>query len=136
MGPSYSTPGDAMAPGWFWGHRTKYIHAVGVTAKVKYVPEDNNDYTGFFQGAEKCIMRFSTAGDISSLEEDATVPFAPGFGLKCLRDGVDSANTMAVSFTGGTPGDWNPFSPDLDKFNHIGPIRLMGYKFYLVTDMM
>lgn len=36
---------------------------------------------------------------------------APGMGFKCLRDGIESANLVAMYGLEGNPkGDWNFFS--------------------------
>jgi hypothetical protein len=43
-----------------------------------------------FQGADKGIIRFSSA------KKPDTSSIAPGFGLKFLRDGHDSANLVAM----------------------------------------
>lgn len=40
MKPTFDQPGDAFHEGMF-GHRTKYIHSVGATAKAKFVPVSN-----------------------------------------------------------------------------------------------
>jgi hypothetical protein len=43
---------------------------------------------------------------------------APGIGLKCLRDGMDSVNLVAFyDFNGNPPGDYNFFSKDFS--NHV-----------------
>ena len=43
----------------------------------------------------------------------------PGMGLKFLRDGVDSANLVAMYSVDGQPNDWNFFSHDFS--NHVAP---------------
>ena len=43
MGPTFEFPGDEMPSG-----RTKYIHSVGVTGKVRFIKKGDTDYTGIF----------------------------------------------------------------------------------------
>lgn len=131
MDPTFDTPGDAMKPGWFGSVRTKYIHSVGVVGKVKFVAKPN-PYTGIFKGANNGLIRLSSAakpGDGS--------PLTPGFGLKFLRDGKDSANLVAMYGVNGTPDDWNFFSKDFK--NHIAPadgaaLKAVAFKFSYATD--
>jgi hypothetical protein len=57
-------------------------------------------------------------------------------GLKFLRDGIDSADLVAMFGLNGTPGDWNFFEKDFS--NHIGPgtgvsIELLKTKFSSAT---
>lgn len=133
MTPTMKAPGDAMPNGVLWGTRTKYIHSVGAVGKVKFVSEDNDDdYTGIFKGAEHGLIRLSSAAQPSSSQ-----PLAPGFGLKFLRDGVDSANLVAMYGVEGQPNDWNFFSNDFT--NHIGDatstkLKLVAAKFASATN--
>lgn len=113
MKPTMEAPGDAM-PKAMWGFRTKYIHAVGVVGKVKFVSDRNNAYTGIFKGADTGLIRLSSAATPS-----ASQPLAPGFGLKFLRDGRDSANLVAMYDLEGQPNDWNFFSHAFT--NHVQP---------------
>ena len=52
-------------------------------------------------------------------------------GLKFLRDGVDSANLVAMNSVNGQPGDWNFFSKTFTT--HIpdpeGPLKALACKF-------
>jgi hypothetical protein len=59
MEDTFSMQGDAMPAGRI-KNRTKYIHSVGATGKVKFVPKSNK-YSGLFQGASQGIIRFSSA---------------------------------------------------------------------------
>lgn len=113
MEETFSTVGDVMAPGVLWGTRTKYIHSVGTAGKCKFVSNGKHPYTGIFEGSDYGILRFSSAAEP---KEDGQ-PLAPGMGLKFLRDGVDSANLVAMYSVDGQPGDWNFFSNDF--VNHI-----------------
>jgi hypothetical protein len=94
--------------------RTKYIHSVGVVGKVKFVSSGAHPFTGVWEGAQHGLVRLSSAAEPSSSQ-----PLAPGLGLKFLRDGVDSADLVAMYSVAGTPGDWNFFEKDFS--NHIGP---------------
>lgn len=44
MEESFSTSGDIMPEGLLWGTRTKYIHSVGTTGKVKFVSNGKHPY--------------------------------------------------------------------------------------------
>jgi hypothetical protein len=48
----------------------------------------------------------------------------PGFGLKFLRDGMDSANLVAMNSVEGTTY-WNFF--ELDFSTHIPPVKKDNY---------
>jgi len=68
----------------------KLSHNVGATGKVKFVRKGSKAYTGIFQGADYGLVRFSTP-----LEPSKKQALIPSFGLKFLRDGVDSANLVS-----------------------------------------
>lgn len=122
-----------MPNGVLWGTRTKYIHSVGAVGKVKFVSEGNDDdYTGIFKGAEHGLIRLSSAAQPS-----ASQPLAPGFGLKFLRDGVDSANIVAMYGVEGQPNNWNFFANEFN--NHISDatstkLKLLSAKFASATN--
>lgn len=78
------------------------------------------------------LIRLSSAAKPSSSDS-----LKPGFGLKFLRDGHDSANLVAMYDVQGTPGDWNFFSKDFTT--HIGAstnaaTKALGFKFSYATD--
>lgn len=79
-----------MKPNWLYGNRAKYIHSVGTVGKVKFVASPKTPYSGIFKGADKGIIRLSSA------VKPTKAKLAPGMGLKFLRDGVDSANLVAM----------------------------------------
>jgi hypothetical protein len=66
MKPTMEAPGDAMPNGALWGTRSKLIHSVGTVGKVKFVSDNNNDYTGIFKGANYGLIRLSSAAEPSS----------------------------------------------------------------------
>ena len=68
LAPTFTTKGDAMKPGYFWGHRTKYIHSVGAVGKVRFVPNVShaNQFTGILKGADYGLIRLSSALEPSS----------------------------------------------------------------------
>ena len=69
-------------------------------------------YTGVFRGAEHCVIRMSL-----TTEPDPRVKkTSPGFGLKCLRDGVDSGNLVAMFSVSGQES-WNFFLKNFS--NHV-----------------
>jgi len=106
MEDTFSTKGDVMHTGWT-GTRTKYIHSVGTHGKVVLNSNGNHPFTGLFQGANKGIVRLSSAAKPELGNPDA--PLGPGMGLKFLRDGMDSANLVAMYSVNGQPGEWNFF---------------------------
>ena len=120
-----------MKPGMFWGSRDKLIHSVGTTGKVKFVSiAAAYQYGGIFNRADYGLIRLSSAKkpDSSSI--------APGFGLKFLRDGMDSANLVAMYSVDGTD-DFNFFAKDFTTF--ISPakdnsLKLLEKKFSTATD--
>ena len=113
MDPTFKQAGDVFTEGIF-GHRTKYIHSVGVTSKVKFEVIAGTKFTGIFAGGcTNGLIRLSSA-----VEPSASQMVAPGMGLKCLRDNMDSANLVSMFSVEGNPkDDWNFFSQDFK--NHI-----------------
>lgn len=135
MEPTFKAPGDIMPKNsvWPFSTRTKYIHSVGVHGKVKFVSTGDHPYTGVFEGADYGIVRLSSAAKPTT---DGSQPLAPGMGLKFLRDGVSSANLVAMYSVEGTPNDWNFFSKDF--FNHItaaksAALKVLSAKFATAT---
>ena len=114
MEPTFSTKGDAMEGGYFGSHRTKYIHSVGAHGKVVLNSTGAHPFTGLFQGANHGIVRLSSA---AKPELGTSAPLGPGMGLKFLRDGIDSANLVAMYGVNGQPGEWNFFAHEFQ--NHI-----------------
>jgi len=102
METTFSAEGDYM-PCSLTGNRKKYIHQVGRTGKVNFVSNGNHEFTGMLTGGFWGIVRFSSAA-----EPSANQPLAPGMGLKFLRNGMDSANLVAMFSTNGQPS-WNFF---------------------------
>jgi len=98
----------------FYGWRHKYIHTVGAVGQVEWRSLGEHPYTGIFEGASQGIARFSLAKEPSTSSR-AT---APGMGLKLLRDGIDSANLVAMYSVDGQDS-WNFFKNDFT--NHVGP---------------
>ena len=88
--PTFDSPGDNF-PCDSDGCRRKTIHAVGVISKVKLVVEDS-PFSGIFKGADYGLIRHSN----STPYNPAKKLLKPGLSLKFLRDGVDSANTLAA----------------------------------------
>ena len=87
MNLTFDHTGDTMPDG-----RVKRTHSRGVTLKVMYKPGRGHYYTGIFKGAKNGIMRIS-----ETTKTDPAKPMtAPGFGIKFLRDGMDSADAVAM----------------------------------------
>eukprot|EP00040_Diaphanoeca_grandis_P025722 m.142963 g.142963 ORF g.142963 m.142963 type:complete len:359 (+) comp30283_c0_seq1:485-1561(+) len=98
MKPTFDHPGDFFPTG-----RKRYIHGIGTTAQVSFVPlraQNTPRYTGIFEGATQGVLRMSAV-----LEPDATAGVGPGLGLKFFRDGMDSANLVALDGSERAPPD-------------------------------
>jgi len=118
-----------MPKDFLGNYRTKYIHSVGTVGKVKFVSNGKHPFTGVWEGAQHGLIRCSSAVEPVDY-------IAPGFGLKFLRDGIDSADLVALYSVNGTPGDWNFFEKDFS--NHIpaavgAALHAVGTKFYTET---
>jgi len=103
--------GDMMPPGNLYGTRDKVIHSIGSIGQVSWVSTGDHPYTGLFKGSDKCLARFSLAG-----EPKAGSVIAPGVGFKCVRDGMDSGNFVLSNSPDGQMSR-NFFKLDLS--NHI-----------------
>lgn len=141
MDPSLKFVGDTFQDGLF-GPRKKLIHSVGSVAQVKFVPTANLEgYTGLFQGADHGLIRLSLAKQPDPTKTSAAQAFdnfAPGFGLKFLRDGHQSANMVAMYSVDGQ-ASWNFFKNDFT--NHIPPAigtaqKLLAKKFQQGTPFI
>jgi len=118
MCPSFTTQGDEMPRVQY---RKKFLHdAHGAVGQVEWRNHGDHPFTGIFEGATQGIVRFSLAG---KPKNDRIVP---GMGLKFLRDGVDSANLVAMFSLQGQKS-WNFFKND---FTTIIP-KSPGEKFKL-----
>lgn len=101
-----------MPPGRVYGTRDKLIHTVGSMGLVTWTSTGDHPYTGLFKGSDKCFARMSLAGEPNT----AKLNTAPGMGLKCVRDGMDSGNFVAMYATDGQES-WNFFKNEFK--NHI-----------------
>merc|ERR1712045_850735 len=134
MCPTLRAPGDELP----WeegiiqdGTRYKYIHTVGAVGQVEWRNLGGHSFSGIFTGATKGVVRFSLAKEPSP----PALNTAPGMGLKFLRDGVDSANLVAMYSVNGQES-WNFFKNDFS--NHIPDISFakkasLGVKFATAT---
>jgi hypothetical protein len=100
--------------------RKKLIHSVGLVAQAELVVDPSNPYTGLFKsGVKNIIVRLSVAKkpDYTKTQpEQALDNFTPGMSLKFLRDGMTSANLLAMYGVNGF-NSWNFFKEDFS--NHI-----------------
>jgi hypothetical protein len=141
MDPSIKWVGDTFENGWL-GPRNKYIHTVGNTAKVKFVPVSNNlGFTGIFQGADYGYVRLSAAIQPDYTKTKSPIKlgnFAPGLGLKFLRDGVPSANLVAMWSVDGQD-TWNffqhEFTTHISDPTTTGP-KVLAEKFKAATPLI
>jgi len=104
--PTFDAPGDTLPKG-----RTKYIHPTGNVAKAEFISEGNHPYTGVFKGAKNVLVRVSVAKSYSTKDKSpkgGASNFTPGMGMKFLRDGVESANLVAMEAVYGQES-WNVF---------------------------
>jgi hypothetical protein len=131
MCPTFNFEGDQMIVAWTGNTRRKYIHPVGAVGRVEWVDLGDHPYTGIFQGSTEGITRFSLALQ----PDEALLNTAPGMGLKFLRDGMDSANLVAMYAVDGQES-WNFFENDFTT--HIpginGALNVLGAKFYTATN--
>jgi len=119
MCPTFRHPGDQL-PLQGGGTRPKVIHTVGSVGRVEWRSAGGHNYTGLFQGATQGIVRMSLAMQ----PDPSTLTTAPGIGLKFLRDGMDSANLVAMYSVDGQES-WNFFKNDFS--NHIPGISLSKF---------
>ena len=107
MCPTYFTPGDELRSG-----RKKIIHNVGVVGRVKWIDRGGHPYTGIFKGASHGIVRLAHSAEPTTVPPGSIVfnP-RPGMGLKFLRNGMDSANLVAMFSVNGQRS-WNFFKND------------------------
>jgi len=116
MCPTFRAPGDEL-PFEGNGIREKYIHTVGTVAQVEWKDLGGHSYSGIFKGATNGYVRLSLAKEpVTTVQETA-----PGMGLKFLRDGIDSANLVAMYSVNGQDS-WNFFKNDFTT--HIGKAEL------------
>ena len=107
----FDTKGDEFDCSWT-GCRNKTIHSVGNVGKVHWISANEHGYTGIFKGADSGYVRMSSAAPVDT----KTPNMKPGMGVKFLRDGVDSANFVAMFGVDGQD-DLNFFANDWS--NHI-----------------
>ena len=89
--PVFDTPGDEL-PCTSNGCRVKTIHSQGNVAKIQWVDLGGHNYTGMFNGSDFGYVRMSTAAPVDT----STPTMVPGMGVKLLRNGMDSANFVAM----------------------------------------
>lgn len=114
-------------------NRLKKTHPVGLSSKIEWIPHPDQPYTGIYRGAKEGIMRIS--------DTTKTVPHkaktAPGFGIKFPRDGMYSANILAMfSFDGQTSFNFfkNRWVTILREFNNQCARETIGKQLATVTD--
>ena len=94
MNLSFDHKGDTMPD-----NRIKMTHPRGVVMKVAFRPTRDSPYTGIFRGAKHGILRVSdVVRTVKEVNETS-----PGFGIKFLRDGMDSADGVAMFSFDGQP---------------------------------
>ena len=120
MDPVFDSKGDEF-PCTSTGCRQKDIHSVGNVAKVKFVANGASSgvYSGIFgDSADYGLIRLSVA---AGWPDPSVLNLKPGMGLKFLRDGVDSANLVAMYSVDGQPSfnffenDWTTIIPPVSQ---------------------
>jgi len=112
--------------------REKTIHGVGVIGGIKFESAGGHSYQGLFKGAEKGMVRFSSAKSPSS------AGVTPGMGLKFFRDGRKSANFVSMYSLDGQPcsdtdffqHDWSNHIPLTDNFG----LEIIAAKFWQASN--
>jgi hypothetical protein len=77
---------------WRDSNHHKISHGVGGHALAHFEWLDN-EYTGMFQKADKCVVRMANAAAPGGLTMQS---YGPNMGVKCLRDGEESANLQFI----------------------------------------
>ena len=127
----FDTKGDEFDCG-FTGCRNKTIHSQGNVGKIEWVDMGGHPYTGIFKGGDSGYVRMSSAKPVDAKKHTMT----PGMGVKFLRDGVDSANFVAMYSVDGQDSlnffehDWNNHIPD----PHDATLIPLELRFKTATD--
>ena len=127
----FDTAGDEFDCSWT-GCRNKTIHSQGNVGKVEWIDLGNHPYTGIFKGGDSGYVRMSSAAPVDT----KTPNMKPGMGVKFLRDGVDSANFVAMFGVDGQEtlnifaNDWTTHIPN-PKSAALIPLEL---RFKTATD--
>ena len=109
----FDTVGDEFDCSLF-GCRNKTIHSKGNVGKIEWIDLGGHPYTGIFRGGDSGYVRMSSATPVDT----KTPNMKPGMGVKFLRDGVDSANFVAMFSVDGQENlnffanDWSNHIPD------------------------
>jgi len=119
MAPTFTMVGDTFEDDFVT--RKKYIHSVGSVAEIKFVPVDNaGGFTGLFtEEVDYGFVRFSAAKEPDTTKNTsagADGNYVPAIGLKLFRDGIPSANVVAMYSVNGQPS-WNPLAFNFS--NHV-----------------
>jgi hypothetical protein len=132
MSPSFDYVSDQIPL-----DRQKLIHSVGSVGKVEFVPSGvQHNYTGVLKGCKNVFLRISIAKQPNESKkyhsaDGAADNYVPGFGIKFMRDNVESANLVAMYGVMGQ-SSWNYFLNDFS--NHIPEgtsiaLKTLGIKF-------
>jgi hypothetical protein len=138
MDPTFHTQGDAFPNqklGFITARREKVIHSIAAHGLVS-LNAVANPFTGIFKGSTQGIIRMSSSAQPKLNSEQ--FPLGPGMGIKFLRDGVDSANTVTMYQGKGQYKEWNFFAHT--QSNHVFPsggdfkLKPVLYKSSFYTD--
>mmetsp|Transcript_35266 Transcript_35266/g.43129 ORF Transcript_35266/g.43129 Transcript_35266/m.43129 type:complete len:331 (+) Transcript_35266:183-1175(+) len=113
--------------------RLKKTHPVGTMSKIEVIPHPDQPYTGMFKGVKHGMMRISDTTKTTPTVQKTN----PGFGIKFLRDGMTSANILAMFHFDGQ-SSWNFFknrwTTILREPNNECARRTIGKHLATVTD--
>lgn len=106
--------------------RRKLIHSVGMTAKIAFNFESNLPFTGQFSEKKSIgLIRASSATDPTAYDN------APGISIKLFRDGVTSANLVAMWSLFGQSHESNFFKHPLS--NHVSALPSINFSTKFLT---
>ena len=117
MWPSFTTDGDEFDC-TATGCRPKVIHSIGVVGKAIWTDYGGHPYTGMFKGGDSGIIRLSVGVPVFPTNVN---PFMPSLSIKFLRDGIDSANLVAME-SGGGQASFNFFEKDFTTQIPLPPL--------------
>ena len=128
MNLTYDTVSDSMPV-----DRLKMTHPVGTHTKIEFIAHPDSPYTGIFRGAKEGIVRISDTVKTVPHKEKTI----PGHGVKFYRDGMSSANILAMfSFDGQKSFNFfkNRWTTILREPNNECARETIGKNLATVTD--
>ena len=75
--------------------RYKSSHSQGNVGEIEWISTGDHEYTGLFEGADTGFIRTSDIMEVNTNPKEGERWMLPTIGIKLLRDGMDSGNTVA-----------------------------------------